>query len=54
MEGIQKLKKYELQNIKSEFKQYKLYEILTYNSKQTKKFSRTFEIRVQRSLILPT
>ena len=30
------------------FKQYKWYEIITYNSKQIQIFSRTLEIRVQK------
>jgi hypothetical protein len=52
--GNTKHKKYELQDIYNEFKQYRLYEILTYNSKQIQIFSRTLEIRVQRSPVLPT
>ena len=44
----------ELKNIYNKFKQYRLYEIITYNSKQIQIFSRTLEIRVQRSLVLPT
>ena len=40
-------------NIYNEFKQYGCYEIITYNSKQIQIFSRTLEIGVQRSLVLP-
>ena len=54
IEGIKKIKKYELQNIYNEFKQYRMYEIITYNTKQIQIFSRTLEIRVQRSMVLPT
>ena len=43
-----------LKYIYNEFKQYRRYEIITYNSKQIQTFSRTLEIRVQRSLVLPT
>jgi hypothetical protein len=38
----------------NEFKQHRLYETITYNSKQIQIFSRTLEIRGQRSLVLPT
>jgi hypothetical protein len=38
----------------NEFKQCRWYEIITCNSKQTQIFIRTLEIRVQRSLVLPT
>jgi len=38
----------------NEFKQYKRYEIITYNSKKMRIFSQTPEIGVQRSLVLPT
>jgi hypothetical protein len=54
IEGIQIHKIYELQNIYNEFKQNIVYEIITYNSKQTQIFSRTLEIGVQRSMVLPT
>ena len=54
MEGIQKHEQYELKNIYNEFKQYRLYGIITYNSKQIQIFSRTFEIGVQRTLVWPT
>ena len=54
IEGIQKHKKYEHQNIYNELKQYRLYEIINYNSKQIQIFSEILEIRVQRSLVLPT
>lgn len=47
IEGIQKNKQYE-------FKQYSLHEILIYSTKKIQKISRTFEIRVERSLALPT
>ena len=53
-DGILKPKKYELQNIYNEFKQYKVYEIITYNSKKIQILSITLEIRVQRSMVLPT
>jgi hypothetical protein len=52
--GIQKHKKYELQNMYNEFKQYRLYEIKTYNFKQIQMFSRTLEIKIQQYLVLPT
>ena len=38
----------------NEFEQYKCYEIITYNSTQIQTFSRTLEICVQRTLVLPT
>ena len=44
---------HELKNIYNKFKQYGLYGI-THNSKQIQIFSRILEIRVQRSLVLPT
>ena len=34
--------------------QYRWYEIITYNSKQTQLFSRTLEIGVERTIVLPT
>jgi hypothetical protein len=40
--------------IHNEFKQYRWYEIITYNSKHVQIFSRTLEIGVQRFLVLPT
>jgi hypothetical protein len=43
IEGIQKHKQYELKNIYNEFKQYRLYEIITYNSKQKQILSRTLK-----------
>ena len=54
IEGVQKHKQYELKNIYNKFKQYILYKIITYNSKQTQILSITFEIGVQRSIMLPT
>ena len=53
-QGNTKYKQYELQNIYNEFKQYRFYEITTYNINKIQKSSRTFEIRVQRSMVLPT
>ena len=38
----------------NEFKQYRWYEIITYDIKEIQIFSRTLEIGVQRSLMLPT
>jgi hypothetical protein len=52
--NTKKNKQYELTNIYNEFKHYELYEIFTYNSKQIHIFSRTLDIRVRRSLALPT
>jgi hypothetical protein len=54
IEKIQKHKKYELRNIYKEFTQYRLYEIITYYSKQTQIFSRTLELGVRRFMVLPT
>ena len=55
IEGRQKYKQYVLQNIiYNEFKQCRFYEIITYKTKQIQLFSRTLEIRVQRSPVLPT
>ena len=48
------LSKYELKNLYNKFKQYRWYEIIIYNFKQIQIFSRTLEIGVQRSLVLPT
>ena len=53
IQGTQKFKQYELQHMCIEFKQYRLYEILTHNTKQMKIFSRTLEMRVQRPLLFP-
>ena len=43
-----------LKYIYNEFKQYRWYEIIAYNSKQIQMFPRSLEIGVQRSLVLPT
>ena len=52
--GTTKLKQYELKNIYNDFKQYRLYEIITYNSKLIQTYARTLEIGVQRYVMLPT
>ena len=49
-----KHKIYELKNIYNKFKQHRWYAIEAFNSKQIQIFSRTLEIGVQRSLMLPT
>ena len=43
-----------LKYIYNEFKKYRCYEIITYNSKEIQLFSRILGIGVQISLMLPT
>ena len=43
-----------LKIVYDKFKQYRWYELITHNSKQTQIFSRTLEIRVQRLMGSPT
>ena len=53
IEGVEKHKQHELKNTTS-LSNTNFDEIIAYNSKQIQILSRTLEIRLQRSLMLPT